>query len=91
MKELAPFYNGHSYQNYPRDVLTDYRYRYWGEAFDELLTVKEKYDPGNVFTFAQAITAYPPGTRPASHPEVKTRRFRKTDIDYEPFGEDQPR
>lgn len=48
--------NGESYQNYPRLSQTDYRERYWKEAFPRLLSVKEKFDPGNFFRYAQSVS-----------------------------------
>jgi len=57
MDVLHPLSNGHSYQNYPRRGTADYRWRYWGGAFNTLLSVKQKYDPSNFFQFAQSISA----------------------------------
>ncbi|MEM7417879.1 MAG: BBE domain-containing protein, partial [Gemmatimonadota bacterium] len=56
---MEKYWNGHSYQNYPRRDNTDYRYMYFGEAFNSLLAVKQKYDPDNFFTFPQAIEPIP--------------------------------
>jgi FAD/FMN-containing dehydrogenase len=56
MQLLAPFSNGHVYQNYVDPSLKDYRTAYWGEAFDRLLAVKQKYDPDNFFHFQQSIS-----------------------------------
>ena len=53
---MEPMWNGHIYQNYPSLAVPDYRANYWGGAFPTLLKVKNKYDPSNFFTFAQAIT-----------------------------------
>lgn len=53
---MEPLYNGHVYQNYPRLDDANYAYKYWGEAQAALWAVKQKYDPKNVFTFAQAVT-----------------------------------
>ncbi len=57
MTALAPISNGHSYQNYPRRNTPDYRFRYWGNVFDKLLKIKKKYDPKDVFHYAQSISA----------------------------------
>jgi FAD/FMN-containing dehydrogenase len=57
---LAKFGNGHAYQNYPRRSDPDYRWKYWGDAYNSLLFVKQKFDPQNVFGFDQGITPYPP-------------------------------
>ena len=56
MDLMEPLYNGHVYQNYPRLDDANYAYKYWGDAQATLWDVKQKYDPGNVFTFAQAVT-----------------------------------
>lgn len=58
---LAPYVNGHTYQNYPNKRFVDYRWRYWGSQFDKLLKVKQKYDPTGFFRFEQGITPYPAG------------------------------
>lgn len=49
------YFNGQSYQNYPRAVQTDYRDRYWGDAFPTLRAVKRKYDPKDFFKYAQGV------------------------------------
>jgi hypothetical protein len=53
------YWNGHSYQNYPRRHEKNYRWMYWGEAYNSLLFVKKKYDPENLFTTPQGILPYP--------------------------------
>lgn len=55
MALMAPYYNGEQYQNYPRRTTQDYRRAYWGGAFDQLLEIKQKYDPTNVFHYQQSI------------------------------------
>jgi FAD/FMN-containing dehydrogenase len=55
MNLMEPLYNGHVYQNYPRLDDANYAYKYWGDAQATLWDVKQKYDPDNVFTFAQAV------------------------------------
>ena len=56
---MQAYWNGHSYQNYPHRDDPNYRWEFWGDAFPSLLFVKQKYDPGNVFTFPQAISPVP--------------------------------
>lgn len=53
--KIAPYWNGHVYQNYPEEVDADYADHYWAGALPGLVAVKNKYDPQNVFTFAQAV------------------------------------
>ena len=61
---LTPMTNGHSYQNYPRKGTPDFRWRYWGGSFATLLAIKQKYDPKNLFHYAQSISpADPPEPR----------------------------
>jgi FAD/FMN-containing dehydrogenase len=49
--------NGHRYQNYPLRGNTGFRREYFGENFDRLLKVKREYDPDNLFSYEQSITA----------------------------------
>jgi hypothetical protein len=73
---LQPLANGHRYQNYPDRADLDYRWAYWGDAFPTLLQVKAKYDPDGVFTYGQAITAYPEDaavTRSGAAPQFTSR------------------
>ncbi len=48
--------NGESYQNYPRLSQTDFRERFWKEAYPKLVQVKERFDPGNFFWYAQSVS-----------------------------------
>lgn len=57
--EIAPYTNGHKYQNYPRRGNANYRWNYWGDSFPTLLAVKKKYDPHNFFHYPQSISAIP--------------------------------
>jgi hypothetical protein len=59
MAVIEAFSNGESYQNYPRLSQTDYRQRYWKEAFPRLLKVKQKYDPKDFFRYAQSVSPEP--------------------------------
>ena len=59
MDLLRPFGDGRKYQNYPTRDQPDYRWAYWADAFNSLLFVKQKYDPGNFFSFEQSISPYP--------------------------------
>lgn len=62
-KLLAPHLNGHYYQNYPQRDMPNFRWQYWGDAFNGLLFVKKKFDPDNVFHYEQSITPYPDDPR----------------------------
>lgn len=67
---LAPHLNGHWYQNYPQRGMVNFRWQYWGDAFNGLLFVKNKFDPDNVFHYEQSISAYPddPRVRRSANP-----------------------
>lgn len=52
---MSAFSNGHSYQNYPNRNQTDYKYAYWGDYYNILVLVKNKYDPNNFFHYQQSI------------------------------------
>lgn len=69
---LAPFWNGHCYQNFADPTLEDYRFAYWGEAAPALLAVKRKYDPRTRFRFQQALHEMPgdPDEPPVWPPRV---------------------
>jgi FAD binding domain/Berberine and berberine like len=53
------YFTGASYQNYPRLTQTDYRRRYWGDYFEQLLTIKQKYDPKTFFSYPQGVLPEP--------------------------------
>ncbi len=75
------YWNGHSYQNYPRRHDKNYRWMYWGEAYNSLLFVKNKYDPESFFDMPQGISPYPddPSIRRATQPS----KFKGAAIEYE--------
>jgi hypothetical protein len=53
-KELEPFVVG-SYVNVPDLLIQNYGQEYYGGNFERLRRIKAKYDPCNVFNFAQSI------------------------------------
>jgi len=59
MNLTATFFNGRRYQNYPVRGFAGYRQAFWGDAFNDLLRIKNKYDPQNFFHFEQSISPYP--------------------------------
>ncbi|TAH20246.1 MAG: FAD-binding oxidoreductase [Cytophagales bacterium] len=59
MDFMQPYFNSHSYQNYPNRRQINYRWAYWGDYFNTLLFVKQKYDPANFFHYQQSISPYP--------------------------------
>ena len=52
---MLQYTNGHSYQNYPNRDQTGFQWAYWGPYYNQLVTIKEKYDPNNFFHYQQSI------------------------------------
>ncbi|PND58633.1 FAD-binding protein [Mycobacterium sp. ENV421] len=53
---LAPYVNG-AYVNVPNAGMPDWERAYWGGNVERLRQIKATYDPDNVFSYAQSITA----------------------------------
>jgi FAD/FMN-containing dehydrogenase len=77
---MRPYWNGHKYQNYPQRGFADFRWAYWGDAFNSLLFVKQKYDPQNFFHYEQSIAPYPDD--PSIHRSTAPSMFSDPAIDY---------
>jgi FAD/FMN-containing dehydrogenase len=52
---MRPFASGSAYQNYIDPALTDWPHAYFGSNLSRLMTVKARYDPLDLFHFAQSI------------------------------------
>jgi hypothetical protein len=51
---LRPYVNG-AYVNVPNIGMQEWETAYWGDNFDRLRRIKQKYDPTNVFQYEQSV------------------------------------
>lgn len=59
---MRPYFPGFSYVNYTDLDLPNWAEAYYKENLARLSQVKEKYDPENLFRFAQSIPPPAPGS-----------------------------
>jgi FAD/FMN-containing dehydrogenase len=56
-EQMGPFTSDRSYQNFIDPALDDWPRAYYGENLDRLVRIKRRYDPDDIFRFAQSIPA----------------------------------
>ena len=81
---LSTVWDGHVYQNYPVRDFPNFRWAYWGDVYESLWFVKQKYDPDNFFHFEQSISPYP-ADRTIQRSKVRSR-FKNKKIVYERYS-----
>jgi hypothetical protein len=78
---MARYSNGHSYQNYPNRDQTGFQWAYWGPYYKQLVVIKNKYNPNNVFAYQQAIG----GTLEPDQEKEQKMLFDITPVQYESY------
>ncbi len=80
------FFIDRVYQNYPRRTQLNYRWLYWGEHFNSLLFVKQKFDPHNFFHYQQSISPVPDDAPPDIIRDTSKSIFDDPKITYESYS-----
>jgi hypothetical protein len=52
---MQPYTSDRSYQNYPFRDQSDFRSAYWGKYYNQLVAIKQKYNPQQFFHYQQSI------------------------------------
>ena len=69
--EIAPYWDGKVYQNYPAPEDPSFGDHYWGDYYLILRAIKSKYDPEGRFTYPQSIAPLDAGTAPPEVPGLE--------------------
>jgi len=71
---IQPYTQPESFQNWPDAVISDWPQAYYGENLHQLMDVKTKYDPHNLFRYSQSIPvrSHPFGAGLANHTALGT-------------------
>lgn len=80
------FFVDRCYQNYPRRSQLNYRWLYWGDNFNSLLFVKQKFDPQNFFHYQQSISEVPPDAPKDIIRDTSKSFFDDPKITYEKYS-----
>jgi hypothetical protein len=86
LMEDRGFFIDECYQNYPRQSQTNYRWLYWGDNFNSLLFVKDKFDPENFFHYQQSVSPVPEGAPPSIRRDTSQSFFSDPKITYESYS-----
>ncbi|WP_170340119.1 FAD-dependent oxidoreductase [Ruegeria arenilitoris] len=80
------FFIDRCYQNYPRRTQLNYRWLYWGDNFNSLMFVKQKFDPHNFFHYQQSISPVPDEAPPDIIRDKSTPFFSDPTITYQSYS-----
>jgi hypothetical protein len=78
---MARYSNGHSYQNYPNRDQGGFQWAYWGSYYKQLVVIKNKYNPYDVFAYQQAIG----GSLEPDQEKEQVMLFDNTPVVYESY------
>lgn len=86
LMEENGYFNDEVYQNYPRGTQLNYRWQYWGDNFNSLLFVKQKFDPQNFFHYQQSVSPVPDDAPGWIRRDHSTPFFSDPKITYESWS-----
>jgi FAD/FMN-containing dehydrogenase len=56
-KAMSPYVSGYCYQNYCDRDVSNWKHAYYGDNLSKLISVKQKYDPDNLFHSPQSLNS----------------------------------